>query len=216
MDSNTIAQTIIRNTQKAILNKQLIKALEIGQLEQVEALITKGANYHLLTEAELHKYSSEHETALHIAVRLGHVAVVQYLLDQNVQVNAKTRRFRRPLHYSAYFGVPVTIAELLLKHGAALEAQDDDGATTLLWAAYLNNMPLVELLLERGAEPWQKDSYGFCPMDWACFHGHNQIVTYVLETLRPSKDVVLSAMRVAAENCQRDTAELLRQYSVSK
>ena len=50
------------------------------------------------------------------------------------------------------------VAQLLLKRGANVHAQDNDGATSLLEAAYRNYVDISQILLEHGAEPNAKNN----------------------------------------------------------
>ena len=92
------------------------------------------------------------ETSLHSA--FGHPygpaydEVVRVLLAGGANVNAKTiprvrteafthakTRGETPLHRAAAFGT-VNAIELLLKHGAEVEAKDANGETPLIWASW--------------------------------------------------------------------------------
>ena len=120
-------------------------------------------------------YSTEQDSILHRAVKLGHQAIVEYLLSIGCEVNARTRRLRMPLHYATYNGVPVKIVDVLLSAGAELEAKDDDQASAFMWACYLNNLPAVQVLFKQGADAYTPDDFdrghGYTPLEWAALSG---------------------------------------------
>src|SRR4051812_17435985 len=52
----------------------------------------------------------------------------------------------------------------LLRQGANVNAQDEDGATPLAWAAEHSNLPLTELLLSKGANADITNHLGIGPL----------------------------------------------------
>lgn len=98
-----------------------------------------------------HVYSSSGETPLHLAVRLGDVAVVQLLLAAKVDVNSKNIWGATPLFLATYSREDTKILELILAHGASIECQDNDGFRPLHYAAYFNRPANLRILLDRSA-----------------------------------------------------------------
>ena len=71
------------------------------------------------------------------------------------------------LHLAAEKGL-VAMAELLVAHGAALDARNaPSGWTPLHFAAYEGHTELVRLLVEAGAAPDAEDAHGDTPEAWA-------------------------------------------------
>jgi ankyrin repeat protein len=67
-------------------------------------------------------------------------------------------------------------AELLLAHGAEIDAIDDEYRSTPLGvAARRGQSALVELLLERGADPVAAGTSGAVPLAWAERKGHGHV-----------------------------------------
>lgn len=79
--------------------------------------------------------------ALTIAMRLG--------LGE-VDVNARDKAGRTPLHHAAMRGNRET-AEVLLSNGALVNARDGDGFTPLRWAMASGAREVTDLLREYGA-----------------------------------------------------------------
>lgn len=84
--------------------------------------------------------------ALHVAVGVGNLEIVQCLLNNQADCNARSidcdvcepRKHCTALHECAYF-FQVQVAQALLKRKADVNATDADGATPLHWAAKRGN-----------------------------------------------------------------------------
>jgi ankyrin repeat protein len=195
-----------------LLNKQLIKMVEIGDLAEVQQLINEGATLHKLTGMQLDLYNarSEHDTLLHTAIKLGHVDIVKHLITCGCDVNAQTRRKKAaPLHYAAYPSVPAVILEVLLDNGANIEVKDDDNATPFMWACYLNNTRAIKILTHRKADAFAADNFGLSPLEWASHQGHIESVTLLIQSISYSKAQLKSAYAQAVETGQIKTASVL-------
>jgi ankyrin repeat protein len=111
------------------------------------------------------KLNSRGDNALHVAAQKSQVAVVQYLLDNSVAVDAKNDKGRIPLHFAAERN-DGTIARVLLENGAAVEAKDKDGLVPLHFAAQ-GNSEAVRILLEKGSPVDEQDISGWMPLHFA-------------------------------------------------
>lgn len=60
-------------------------------------------------------------TALHVAAHCGHVRVAKLLLDKKADPNARALNGFTPLHIACKKN-RIKVVELLLKHGASIEA----------------------------------------------------------------------------------------------
>lgn len=60
-------------------------------------------------------------TALHVAAHCGHVRVAKLLLDRKADPNARALNGFTPLHIACKKN-RIKVVELLLKHGASIEA----------------------------------------------------------------------------------------------
>ncbi|XP_058123817.1 uncharacterized protein LOC131281807 [Anopheles ziemanni] len=88
-----------------------------------------------------------------------HDIVERLVVEKGVNVNAKNDRKQSALlliashfRYAQWYGYTLKTIELLLDHGAELNAQDEKGNTALHYAFEENQIELVELLIERGAD----------------------------------------------------------------
>ena len=83
-----------------------------------------------------------------------------------------------PLHQFARKG-DVEKAKLFLKHGADVNARDEDLCSTPLgWAAKFGQLEMVKLLLKHGAKTnLPDDPVWATPLAWATRRGHSQIIS---------------------------------------
>ena len=91
---------------------------------------------------------------------------VDYLLEQNADVNAPTRRGETPLH-GAVMGEDRAIVERLLLSGADVNARAENGMTPLHRAAWQRSTEIVALLLANGADKELQDNSGMTPYQLA-------------------------------------------------
>ncbi|MBT4922374.1 MAG: hypothetical protein HON23_05110 [Rickettsiales bacterium] len=110
------------------LRRELIRAVERGDLEGVERLLDRGAD---VNKARI----TDGSTPLSIAASNGHTELVQLLLDRRADVNKATKGGVTPLVYAAFNG-HAEVAKLLLDRGADVnQASTTDGKTPLNVAA---------------------------------------------------------------------------------
>lgn len=139
----------------------LMLAAENGCLEVVRLLVENGA----AVDAGKDK---EEQTPLGYAAEQGHAPVVSYLLDRGADADARIKKGDTPLILAmrgAFFprgpeGDPLKTLEILLMHGAAVNAVGEYGRTPLMWAVLHVDAGLVWPLLRKGADPSVKDEDG--------------------------------------------------------
>ena len=122
----------------------------------------------------------ETSTSLHEAVRTDEIELVEVLLGLGADPNAKgdkevstrtclclvqaeqrlpVQEFNHPLHAAAANG-NVEIINVLLDHGASVNAEDHRGWTALFFACQDGHLPAIRLLLQRGADIHARTSTG--------------------------------------------------------
>ncbi len=82
--------------------------------------------------------------------------------------------------YIACRGGHLAVAQLLLEHGADIDAKGHFGATGLHWAALNGHAEVVRWLLERGAALDGRDArFDSTPEGWALETGHAGIAALI-------------------------------------
>lgn len=121
------------------------------------------------------------DEALFEAAKQGNVKKAQALLKKGADVNAKdTNDGKNPLHWAAANGHK-PVVEILLSHGAKVNAFDVY-ATSLHLAADKGHEAVVEVLLKHGAElNAQNDFPGGTPIHYAAHKGQTAIVDILLK-----------------------------------
>lgn len=117
--------------------------------------------------------------ALHNSALKNHADITELLLSRNATVNLLSAAGFTPLHEAALGGA-TRAAQVLLKHGAQVDARDkENGATPLYIAASWGHADLVAVLVERGASVNAKDHRGISPLQAALRNGHAEIAAYL-------------------------------------
>src|SRR5690606_24868081 len=80
----------------------------------------------------------------------------------------------------ATFKGHLAIAQMLIDHGANLDAQHANGGTALMFAAMFGRNDLVKYLLDRGANKDVRDARGLTVFDLATLQGNDVAVKYLL------------------------------------
>ena len=97
---------------------------------------------------DAHKTTSRYSSILHFAVLGGNIETIQYLIENNVNVNSRNMNGETPLHWCCKEG-NIEIAKLLIHHGANYTLTDFDRNSPLHWAVEYNNHEIVSYLLSK-------------------------------------------------------------------
>jgi ankyrin repeat protein len=111
------------------------------------------------------KDPGDSSTALHVAALNGNYGIAAFLLENGADVDAATTGGCRALHFAVrnQFQDPSMI-DLLIAHGAAIDARNRDGTTPLLLAASECHTHLIPELLRHGADACAYDKYRVTPL----------------------------------------------------
>ena len=120
----------------------------------------------VLNLIDLHQTSNEGETGLFLAAWQGHVDIIGFLVNKNVNVRKINNNGETALHQAACSG-HVGVLRLLLENGADLKESDDSGWTSLDWAIKGRHMEAVLFLIENGAREEARAKYGDELLNWA-------------------------------------------------
>ena len=117
-------------------------------------------------------------TPLHWASQHGHVEVVQTLIDNGANVNARDVFGRTPLHLAV--GHPAIIA-LLLEAGANVDARDSLSNTPLHRA--VPSIESVDALISAGANVRAENTSGNTALDIAMRYGNSRRSVAIVQRL---------------------------------
>uniref|UniRef100_A0A8D2JQ74 Ankyrin repeat and SAM domain-containing protein 6 n=1 Tax=Sciurus vulgaris TaxID=55149 RepID=A0A8D2JQ74_SCIVU len=162
----------------------LMLAALTGRLGLAQQLVEKGANADHLSVLE--------KTAFEVALDRKHRELADYL-DPLTTVRPKTdEEKRRPdIFHALKMGNFQLVKEIADEDPNHVNLVNGDGATPLMLAAVMGQLPLVQLLVERHADIDKQDSvHGWTALMQATYHGNKEIVKYLLNQ---GADVTLRA-----------------------
>ncbi|MFC4452848.1 ankyrin repeat domain-containing protein [Deinococcus sonorensis] len=130
----------------------------------------------------LHQDSPDGFSLLGLCAFFGHTDLAAELIGLGASVDRPSQNTMqvRPLH-SAAAGNHTELAELLLAHGADVDARQHGGFTPLMAAAQNGNLELVRVLLDRGADPLMQTEDGRDALSLASEEGHTAVVQLLTE-----------------------------------
>ncbi|ERE80359.1 tankyrase-2-like protein [Cricetulus griseus] len=130
-----------------------------GDVERVKRLVTP-------EKVNSRDTAGRKSTPLHFAAGFGRKDVVEYLLQNGANVQARDDGGLIPLHNACSFG-HAEVVNLLLQHGADPNARDNWNYTPLHEAAIKGKIDVCIVLLQHGAEPTIRNTDGRTALDLA-------------------------------------------------
>ena len=147
------------------------KTVSKGASNAVKSPIVKDAIDHVV--------NVRRETPLQLAAMTDNMEVVRMLVDGGANIDiADPVNGNRPLHNSAVNGC-TNVCEFLLKHGADMDAQTDQGDTALHLAAANQHRDIVAMLLSFHANHSIRNSAGFTAEQLAAARDDSAIVELI-------------------------------------
>ncbi|XP_037747859.1 serine/threonine-protein phosphatase 6 regulatory ankyrin repeat subunit A isoform X4 [Chelonia mydas] len=143
---------------------------------------------------------------LHIAAERGHTNVVELLTEKfHSNVLARTKAQETPLHIAACIHEGEKVAEMLLKSGADVNVEQENGETAMHVAARHGNLRMIKALIEEGGELTSQSKAGECPLHIAVQHCHLPVVEEILNYLATEKSHAEASACVNQENKAGET-----------
>jgi len=173
--------TAVYHRQKEIVNLlvargvtlSLFEACAAGEVERVERLVEAD-------RGSIDTFSSDGWTPLHLASFFGHTKIVEMLLAQGADVNARSRNHNgnTPLH-AALAANHKMVAGLLIGQGADVNAADAAGWRPLHLAASNNNLDAIKALIAQGADVLAGNGEGRTPLSLAQEKNHRESAAFL-------------------------------------
>uniref|UniRef100_A0AAY4D3A9 Ion transport domain-containing protein n=1 Tax=Denticeps clupeoides TaxID=299321 RepID=A0AAY4D3A9_9TELE len=173
-------------------------AAKRGHAAVVKALLLKGAHVDATTKDSL--------TALHVAAQHCKPLVVQMLLGFGARVQLSGGKAQEtPLHIAARVKEGEKVAEMLLKSGADVNAEQENGETAMHVAARHGNLQMLRVLIEEGGDVTWKSKAGENPVHVAVRHCHVQVVQEILTYLTGERSREEAQLCIRQENLRGET-----------
>ena len=195
------------------INALMIAARYRGSAPVVSLLLRSGARANTEKGVEIRNDAS----ALYFAVMAGDAKTVGVLLDAGASMDRMKILGRfpfSPLLYATFTG-DADLVEYLISKGANPNEVDDDGISTLGWAAVANHARTVQTLINRGAQVNHVDKYGMTPLLYATSidYGDTVVIEKLIaagadRTVKTKEG--LTALELAKSYRHQAQAELLR------
>ncbi|XP_041932384.1 transient receptor potential cation channel, subfamily N, member 1 [Alosa sapidissima] len=174
-------------------------AAKRGHTAVVKALLLKGAQVDATTKDGL--------TALHVAVQYCKPLVVQMLLGFGAKVQLNGGKDQEtPLHIAARVKEGEKVAEMLLKSGADVNAEQENGETAMHVAARHGSLQMLRSLIEEGGDLTWKSKAGENPLHVAVRHCHAPIVEEILSYLTRERSLDRAQCCVRQQNQRGETS----------
>ncbi|XP_066571914.1 transient receptor potential cation channel, subfamily N, member 1 [Amia ocellicauda] len=173
-------------------------AAKRGHTAVVKALLQKGAHVDATTK--------DSYTALHIAVQSCKPLVVQTLLGFGAQVQLKGGKAgETPLHIAARVKEGEKAAEMLLKSGADVNDEQENGETAMHIAARHGSLRMMQALIEEAGDLTWKSKAGENPLHIAVRHCHAHVVQEILTYLDSERSPGEAVTCVSQDNQDGET-----------
>ncbi len=162
-------------------------------------------------------------TALFAASTMGHVRVVQYLLQAGANVHWVARDGTTALHSACEKASSVAVVQELIQAGAEIDARDFGGRTPLVsLLCYPTNyrpeqVEILRLLLSAGCDVNAADNYDCTPLYYACGNDDNEEILPML--IKAGADLINGENSRLLHRCVERSAMnklgiLLNQYGI--
>lgn len=175
---------VLTEEEKQILDHKLIALMKSGlsnKVDQLKELISKGANIHVKDK--------DGNNLLHIFNILSDEEM-KFLIDQGIDINEKNSNGNTPLIYLCDHVKDKYLLEkimLLLKYGANMDIQNNDGKTALHMLYYIRYGGIVvcafeciDYLIHQGANYMIKDNKNKIPLNYVSNNSYLDIKKKIL------------------------------------
>eukprot|EP00939_MAST-03C_sp_MAST-3C-sp1_P002107 g2107.t1 len=218
------AEKRVDDEEKAVGNENVDEIAE-GPEEIAQKMSrhrVSSSSFHLEAPRPHHHQLSKHASEGHLLHEafVGDQSAVKRLLLTDVDVNCKDKECHStPLHHAAKSG-HIHVVETLIRHGANVNAKDDEGETPLHEACDAGKIHVVEILIKNGANVNEKDKLGWTPLHNAAgCEDYPEIVSVLLKAgakLKATNNDYETAETVALKNSHPLSHKILLEYGCGR
>lgn len=109
----------------------------------------------------------------------GHVAAVQWLVEQGVDILARDDQGRNAVHIAAVAG-HLEVVKWFRKHMGNSHSRDASGSTVIFWAVLGGHLDVIQWLWRNGSDLAEKDDQGRTLLMGAVAAGHIHVVKWLV------------------------------------
>ena len=144
---------------------------EFGHLEVVELLLRKGAGIDVEDE--------DGHRVMMLAAKAGRSDIFLHLIDHGIDLNKTNVHKRTALHYASEYG-HLKMVELLLRKGAGIDVEDENGYTPLTLAAKTGRSDILLHFINHGVDLNKTNVYKRTALHYASEYGRLKVVELLL------------------------------------
>ncbi|WP_133128698.1 ankyrin repeat domain-containing protein [Legionella nagasakiensis] len=166
------------------LIKLFHEAAANGNLDTVKCLLEQDG-IDLINQA-----TKSGSTALHLAATYGHRNIVEFLVNQGIDINQMGHNGFTALHCAVTHGHRELVEYVVAQDGVDINRPDAKGRSALHFAVRAGDLELVQYLLAHGADVNHSDNDGITALHLAAQLGNNDIV----QTLITQEGIAIDAI----------------------
>lgn len=156
-----------------LLGNDLHNAIQKGDVARVKTLISNNKEL-------IHMKSDKGLTPLHLAVQNGKLEIVEFLISQGADINAKDSEGNTPLITALAFRKTDT-AKFLISKGADVRIRNAQDEPPVILALMHGQSELVEPILDSGQDVNERFRGNFTILLMAAFTGNKEVVKLLLD-----------------------------------
>ena len=167
LQADAVVDCIVPSTK----DTALILSCQSGSVEIAQMLFAKGA--------DVNAQNCYGNTPLHVSARQGDYPLCKLMVEEGAIAQAVNHKGSTALHFFAYSdSSSISIAQLLIDAGCAIDAKCTEGRTPFLIAAMNGRVDLLDFFAAEGADIHAVDVSGDDGYGLAVFHKHSKCVKW--------------------------------------
>ncbi|AIL64631.1 Ankyrin repeat protein [Rickettsiales bacterium Ac37b] len=154
------------------------QAVRNNNIEEVKEFINKGAS--------VNEGIGNGMPVLHIASYLGHLPMIELLLDNSASIDAKCQDGKTAVHWAIQAvrrdkrTNNIEVIKLLLNKGASIDIRDDSGRTPFHYCILYKNIEGMRLLFKKEFDLTVAGENGMVPLHYAIRSNNKKAVQFLL------------------------------------